>query len=87
MIRYVVPAIVLLTIFFAVIYSFMGEEHIQYTDNTNTMVNNLYFSSITQTLLGDPNMRPKSTIAKLVVSTQAFSTFLFLYFPIYLYIK
>jgi hypothetical protein len=32
-------------------------------------------------------MRPKSNIAKFVVSLQAFSTFLFLYFPIYLYIK
>lgn len=80
MIKYIIPTIIISIILFAAVYSIMGENHIRYTNNTNTISNNLYFSSITQTLLGDPHMRPKSNIAKFVVSLQAFSTFLFFIF-------
>ena len=51
MIKYIIPTIIISIILFAAVYSIMGENHIRYTNHTNTISNNLYFSSITQTLL------------------------------------
>ena len=87
MMHHTIPAIVISTLIFSIIYGILGNDHIYYVDHKNTFINNLYFSSITQTLLGDPDMKPKTPLAKFVVALQAFMTFLFLYFPIYLYIK
>ena len=85
--KYLLQSFILSIFFFTFIYYIIGENHIQYENKSNKIINNLYFSIVTQTLLGDPEMRPKSTLAKIIVSLQAFSTFIFLYFPIYLYTK
>jgi len=87
MIHYTIPMIIVATFVYTIIYVILGNHHIHYNDHKNTFINNLYFSSITQTLLGDPDMKPKTPLAKFIVASQAFTTFLFLYFPIYLYIK
>ena len=55
----------------------MGKEHIFYNDD-NTLLNNFYFSSVTQTLLGDSTMRPITPLSKMTVLCQAFLTFIFL---------
>ena len=63
------------TIFFSFIYHYLGTNHIEY-DTPNTYANTLYFSSMTQTLLGDSKMKPITDFAKLIVVIQAFSTFI-----------
>lgn len=64
-------------IIFTVIYYYMGKEHIFYNDD-NTLLNNFYFSSVIQTLLGDSTMRPITPLSKMTVLCQAFLTFIFL---------
>jgi len=87
MIKYIIPIILSSIFFFAFIYYTLGKDHINYGHHKNTVINNLYLSIMIQTLLGDATIWPSSNIAKLIVCLQAISTFMFLYFPIFLYIK
>jgi hypothetical protein len=65
------------TLIFSVIYYYIGKEHIFYNDD-NTLLNNFYFSGVTQILLGDSTMRPITPLSKMIVLCQAFLTLIFL---------
>jgi hypothetical protein len=67
------------TFIFSIIYYYLGKKHIFYNSSTSdSYLNTLYFSCMTQTLLGDSVMAPITSLSKFIVSIQAFSTFIFL---------
>ena len=62
---------------FAIIYRYLGPKHFKHFNNEKmTLFNAFYFSTVNQSLLGSGDFLPVSTISKVFIMGQIFTTLL-----------